>query len=67
VILLWPYYDSRFRLDPGELLDRYVDGPTPMGPDEMRRGHALRIEADRRRVGPWSDGCARRCRPGSSS
>jgi hypothetical protein len=52
VILLWPYYDFRFRLDPGELLDRYVDGPAPTGPDDMRRDLALRIESDRRSNGP---------------
>ena len=51
VILLWPYYQYRFRFDPAELLDRYVDGDRPATMSEMYRELALRIEADR--AGNW--------------
>jgi hypothetical protein len=47
VALLWPYYDFRFRFDARQLLERFVDGPTRGGLDEMRRELALEIEADR--------------------
>ena len=37
VVLLWPYYDFRFRFNPLEMLDRFVDGQTSMDLDDMRR------------------------------
>jgi hypothetical protein len=48
VVLLWPYYQYRFRFDPEDLLQRYVDGDAPVTMSEMYRTLALRMEADRR-------------------
>ena len=47
VVLLWPYYDFRFRFNPLEMLDRFVDGQTSMDLDDMRRDLAIQIEGDR--------------------
>lgn len=47
VVLLWPYYDFRFRFNPLEMLDRFVDGQASMDLDDMRRDLAIQIEGDR--------------------
>lgn len=44
-LMLWPYYNYRFRLDPAELLRDYGDGAVSMS--EMHRALALRLEAYR--------------------
>lgn len=44
-LMLWPYYDYRFRLDPRELLDEFGDGATSLA--EMHRSLALRLESYR--------------------
>jgi hypothetical protein len=46
VFVLWPYYNYTFRFDPEELLDSFVDRPTPASLAEMHRELALRIKAD---------------------
>jgi hypothetical protein len=51
VHLLWPYYDLTFRLDPEELLARYVDVAEPPPMAAMHRELALQIDADRQRNG----------------
>ncbi len=48
-LMLWPYYNYRFRLDPAELLRDYGDRATSMS--EMHRALALRLEAYR--AGNW--------------
>ena len=49
VVMLWPYYNLWFRFDPKDLLDTYVDTPTPSTLAEMHRDLALRIRDDMRR------------------
>jgi hypothetical protein len=44
-LMLWPYYNYTFRLDPAELLRDYGDGGTSL--PEMHRALALRLEAHR--------------------
>jgi hypothetical protein len=46
VFLLWPYYNLSFRFDAGELLEDYVDTPTPQTMSGMHRALALRIKDD---------------------
>ena len=48
-VMLWPYYNYTFRLDPAELLREYGDGAASMS--EMHRVLALRLEAYR--AGNW--------------
>jgi hypothetical protein len=45
-LMLWPYYNYTFRLDPIELLREY-DGPGTASISEMHRALALRLEAHR--------------------
>jgi hypothetical protein len=49
--LLWPYYDLAWRLDPDELIDRFVDGDRSSSMGTIHRALARRIEGDRRRNG----------------
>jgi hypothetical protein len=51
VVLLWPYYNLSFRLDPEELLERYVDQDSPASVPTMQRELALAMKADWRRNG----------------
>lgn len=51
VFMLWPYYQYRFRFDPEELLDQFVDGDKPATLSAMRRALALRIKTDM--AGNW--------------
>jgi hypothetical protein len=51
VVLLWPYWNLWFRLDPAELIAQYVDVADPVPMAAMHRELALRIEADRQRNG----------------
>jgi hypothetical protein len=51
VFLLWPFYDLTFRLDPEDLIARYLDVPEPASMAVMHRELALRVDADRRRNG----------------
>lgn len=51
VVLLWPYYNFSFRLDPDELLARYVDVPEPVSTPRMHRELALRLKSDWRSNG----------------
>lgn len=48
VIMLWPYYKYKFRFDPEELLNLYIDGDIDSTMTEMYRTLALRIEKDRK-------------------
>jgi len=50
VLMLWPYYNLNFRLDPEELLERYVDKDTSM--PTMHRELTLAIKKDWQRNGP---------------
>jgi hypothetical protein len=50
VLMLWPYYSLNFRLDPEEMLERYVDKDVTM--PAMHRELALAIKEDWRRNGP---------------
>jgi hypothetical protein len=50
VVILWPYYDMAFRLDPNELLGRYVDGGD-VTMSEMYRASASQVEENRHRNG----------------
>ena len=47
VYMLWPYHKYTFRLDPKQLLGRYVDVETRVTMSEMYRELALQIENDR--------------------
>jgi hypothetical protein len=49
VFLLWPYHNYRFRFDPQELLDRYVDIDATL--PSMHRELAVRIKHDM--AGNW--------------
>jgi hypothetical protein len=49
VFLLWPYHNYRFRFDPQELLERYVDTDAALA--SMHRELAVRIKNDM--VGNW--------------
>jgi hypothetical protein len=51
VLLLWPYWNLWFRLDPEELIARYIDVAEPVPMAVMHRELALQIEADRQRNG----------------
>ncbi len=42
-MMLWPWYDYRFRLDPVDLLAEYGDGKISLA--DMHRALALRLEA----------------------
>jgi hypothetical protein len=46
--LLWPYHQYRFRFDPEELLQQYVDGDASATMSQMHRALALRMEEDRK-------------------
>jgi hypothetical protein len=46
VVLLWPYYNLSFRLDPEDLIARYVDVAEPLPMAAMHRELAVRIKAD---------------------
>lgn len=48
-LMLWPYFNYQFRLDPAELLRDYGDGAASVS--EMHRALALRLEAYR--AGNW--------------
>lgn len=49
VLMLWPYYNLSFRLDPEELLERYVDKDLSM--PRMHRELSLAIKQDWQRNG----------------
>lgn len=49
VLMLWPYYNLSFRLDPEELLERYVDKDMSM--PAMHRELTLAIKQDWQRNG----------------
>jgi hypothetical protein len=51
VFLLWPFYDLTFRLDPEDLIARYVEVAAPVSMAVMHRELALQVEKDRRRNG----------------
>ena len=51
VLMLWPYYNLSFRLDPEELLERYVDHDPPVPMPQMQRDLALAMKEDWRRNG----------------
>jgi uncharacterized membrane protein len=51
VIMLWPYYDLNFRVDPEDLLNRFVDQNEPVSSSAMYRSLALQVESDRRSNG----------------
>lgn len=44
VFMLWPYYNYTFRLDPIELLEKYVGGGASTSMSEMHSELTLRIE-----------------------
>jgi|GEM_PF-1930646 len=46
VFMLWPYHNYSFRFDPGELLDRYVDGKERATMPAIHRALALRVKED---------------------
>jgi hypothetical protein len=46
-LMLWPYYNYTFRLDPVELLGSYVDADEGLSISEMHRALALRLEEHR--------------------
>jgi hypothetical protein len=50
-MLLWPYYDLAFRLDPDDLMARYVDRDDDVPMATMHRQLARRLGADWRRNG----------------
>jgi hypothetical protein len=51
VLMIWPYSQYRFRFDPEELLQQYVDSERQATLTQMHRELALRIERDRQ--GNW--------------
>lgn len=47
VLMIWPYSQYKFRFDPRELLEQYVDSEPQASLTQMHRELALRIESDR--------------------
>src|SRR5262249_44878280 len=51
VLMLWPYYNLTFRLDPEDLLARCLDTAEPKSMAEMHRELALQLKNDWRQNG----------------
>jgi hypothetical protein len=53
VLLLWPYQSYRFRFDPNDLLQRYIDAERSISLSDMHRD--LAVEAERHRSENWKN------------